>query len=232
MVKKELVKSEETTQNLPTLQAGSPLDNAKAVAAELAKSDIIPKEFQNKPANCLIAVELANRLNANPFQVMQNMDVIYGRPSLRSTFIIACINNSGKIKGSLKFEIDVNSTKCRAYAIEAETGEKLVGPLVTMEMAQAEGWLTKNGSKWKTMPDMMLRYRAATFFGRMFCPEILCGMLSSDEAKDLKPADEKIIDVFAEPENEPTEPKEEPVDEKLQELADRFYEEHADEING
>lgn len=238
MATKKEVLTKVETQNLPTITGGTGLDNAKALAVELSKSDIIPKEFQNKPANCLIAVELANRLNANPFQVMQNMDVIYGRPSLRSSFIIACINNSGKIKGSLKFEIDVNNTKCRAWAVESETGEKLVGPLVTIEMATAEGWSTKNGSKWKNMPDLMLRYRAATFFGRLFCPEILCGMISDDEARDIKPDDTQIIDVFAEQTNEvqakniQQEVKNESVDERLQELADRFYEEHADEING
>lgn len=198
MVKKELVKKEET-QNLPTVQQGSPLDNAKAIAAELSKSDIIPKEFQNKPANCLIAVELANRLKASPFQVMQNMDVIYGRPSLRSSFVIGCINNSGKILGSLKFDGDAE--KCRAWAIEKETGEKLLGPFVTMEMAANEGWLNKNGSKWKTMPGLMMRYRAAAFFGRLYCPEILNGMLTDDEATDVgNNTTEKIIDVFAEPE--------------------------------
>lgn len=242
MAKKEVVKVEET-QNLPTL-AGSPLDAAKAVAVELSKSDMIPKEFQNKPANCLIAVELASRLKASPFQVMQNMDVIYGRPSLRSSFVIACINNSGKISGSLKFEMDVEHTKCRAWATEKETGEKLIGPTVTLAMAQSEGWATKNGSKWKTMPDLMLRYRAAAFFGRLYCPEILCGMLSDDEAKDIaKQDDEQIINVFAEPEEtleqtepvkqieEKPQPKDMEVSPELEAMANQFFEENIDEIN-
>lgn len=182
------------TQNLP---AQTEINSPMAMAVELSKSDIIPKEFQKKPANCLIAVELANRLKASPFQVMQNMDVIYGRPALRSAFVIACINNSGKIIGSLKFEMDKEATKCRAWAIEKETGSRLIGPTITLEMARAEGWLTKNGSKWKTMPDLMLRYRAASFFGRLYCPEILNGMYTEDEASDIQkaqPAD--IIDPF------------------------------------
>lgn len=183
------------TQNLPTQTAE--LNTPMAMAVELSKSDIIPKEFQKKPANCLIAVELANRLKASPFQVMQNMDVIYGRPALRSAFVIACINNSGKIIGSLKFETDKEGTKCRAWAVERETGSRLIGPTITLDMAKAEGWLTKNGSKWKTMPDLMLRYRAASFFGRLYCPEILNGMYTEDEANDIQkaqPAD--IIDPF------------------------------------
>lgn len=208
MAKKELVKIEET-QNLPTLCGGTALDAAMAIAVELSKSDIIPKEFQNKPANCLIAVELANRLKASPFMVMQNVDIIYSRPALRSAFIISCINNSGKYVGSLKFQIDDKETKCRAYAIERETGEKIIGPVITMDMASKEGWLTKNGSKWKTLPGLMLRYRAAAFFGRLYCPEILNGMYSVEEVQDMQPVTigTPLPDVFGnEPFPEETEP--------------------------
>ncbi len=202
MAKKEITKIEDA-QNLPTLTSNNTaLDAAMAISVELAKSDIIPKEFQNKPANCLIAVELANRLKASPFMVMQNVDIIYSRPALRSAFIISCINNSGKYVGSLKFQIDDKETKCRAYAIEKETGEKIIGPTITIEMASKEGWLTKNGSKWKTLPGLMLRYRAASFFGRLYCPEILNGMYSVEEVQDMQPSTigTPLPDVFG---NEP-----------------------------
>lgn len=230
----ELMKTEKDTQNLPVIIANSKLESAMAIAEELSKSDIIPKEFQKKPANCLIAVELANRLKASPFQVMQNTDIIYGRPSLRSSFIIGCINNSGKIIGSLKFEIDPNETKCRAWAIEKETGTRLTGPTITLEMAKAEGWLTKNGSKWKTMPGLMLRYRAASFFGRLYCPEIMNGMYSSDEIQDVySPQDfnTQVIDPFAEEaktegtkaiENKQTENIE--ITEEMEKMANEYFE--------
>jgi len=214
------------TQAMPTLSDNKQLNSALAVAEELSKSDIIPKEFQKKPANCLIAVELANRLKASPFQVMQNMDVIYGRPALRSSFVIACINNSGKIIGSLKFEMNEKSTKCRAWAIEKETGSKLTGPTVTMEMAEKEGWSTKNGSKWRTMPELMLRYRAAAFFGRLYCPEILNGMYTEDEVTDFKqPANTEVVDVF-EDDIEPTEAE---VTAEMQAMADEYFEEQSNE---
>ena len=229
MAKQEVTTTEQT---MPTLSSNNQLNTALAVAEELSKSDIIPKEFQKKPANCLIAVELANRLKASPFQVMQNMDVIYGRPALRSSFVIACINNSGKIIGSLKFEINEKGTKCRAWAIEKETGSKLYGPTVTMEMAQAEGWATKSGSKWKTMPDLMLRYRAAAFFGRLYCPEILNGMYTDDEVKDFdnkQPAE--IIDVFSDT-NETIETKTESemeITPEMEEMANSYFEEQENE---
>lgn len=223
----DIVKTE--IQNLPAEINGG-FNTAMKIAEELAKSDIIPKEFQKKPANCLIAVELANRLKASPFQVMQNMDVIYGRPALRSAFIIACINNSGKIIGALKFEMNEKTTKCRAWAIEKETGARLNGPTITLEMAEKEGWLTKSGSKWKTMPDLMLRYRAASFFGRLYCPEILNGMYSEDEITDMKSAENMTAtDIFAEPEVFPEEPakgEEMEITQEMEDAANAHFEAH------
>ncbi len=228
MTKAEL-QTVEQTQNLPVAAENTQLQAALAVATELSKSDIIPKEFQKKPANCLIAVELANRLKASPFQVMQNMDVIYGRPALRSSFIIACINNSGKIIGSLKFEMNANCTKCRAWAVEKETGAKLTGPTVTMEMAQSEGWLGKNGSKWKTMPDLMLRYRAASFFGRLYCPEIMNGMYSAEETEDFQAVSSAdVVDIFSEesilPDDEVKTTEEAEVTAEMEQMANEYFE--------
>ena len=240
--KQEVTVKEETQQSMPTVAGNNPLTAMMSVAEELSKSDIIPKEFQKKPANCLIAVQLANRLKADPFMVMQNTDVIYGKPALRSTFIIACINGSGKLLGNLKFELNEKCTKCRAWGIEKETGAKLYGPTITMEMAQAEGWVAKNGSKWKTMPEIMLRYRAASFFGRLQCPEILNGIYSTEEVEEMAivnhPTD--VVDVFAEDdvtdvvaENETTEQSENSgeleITPEMEEMANSYFEEQENE---
>jgi hypothetical protein len=53
-------------------------------------------------------------------------------------------------------------------------------------MANAEGWVSKAGSKWKTMPELMMRYRAAAFFGRLYAPEITMGMHSVEEVVDIQ----------------------------------------------
>lgn len=223
--KKELtVTSTETT--LSVFSGEENFKNAMQMATQLAKSDMIPTIYKNKPENCIIALELSNRLKFSPFLVMQNMYIVQGKPSWSSSFIISCINGSGRFTGPLKFEMDAGRTKCRAYATEKISGDKLVGPLITMEMAQAEGWLGKNGSKWKTMPELMLRYRAAAFFGRLYCPEIINGMLTDDEAEDVRPLDETdVTDVFAEPETQEVDPK-------LEKLANEFYETHKDELEG
>lgn len=205
MTETQLTTMSQTDATLSVFSGEANFNNAMKMAEQLAKSDMIPTVYKGKPENCIIALELSNRLKLSPFLVMQNMYIVQGKPSWSSSFIISCINASGRFNGGLKFEMDAQRTKCRAYAVEKTTGDKLVGPLITMEMAQHEGWLGKSGSKWKTMPELMLRYRAAAFFGRLYCPEIMNGMLTDDEAADIKPIEEsEIVDVFSDSVSEET----------------------------
>ncbi|ENZ1199451.1 hypothetical protein ACGE66_001995 [Acinetobacter baumannii] len=196
----------------------------------------------NGLANCVIALNMASRLNADPLMVMQNLYLIEGRPSWSSQFIMAAINSCGRFS-ALRFELEdlgeqeveyqetswvngrkqtgtkklkVNNQSCIAWALESGTAMpnfsieelkehggvykccKAYGiPVVesskiTIEMAVKEGWYTKNGSKWQTMPEQMLRYRAASFFGRVHAPELLMGLRSTEEEQ------ERIIDVTPE----------------------------------
>lgn len=155
-------------------------------AGALANSELVPTAYQGNLPNCMIALELAERTKSSPFMVMQNVHIIKGRPSWSSSFIIAAINSSGRFS-PLRYHLEGEGMErsCVAWAKDLEDGERLEGPPVTMEMAKAEGWLGKTGSKWKTMPELMLRYRAAAFFGRLYCPETLMGMHTQDELQDI-----------------------------------------------
>lgn len=159
---------------------------AQTMAKALSMSDIIPATYQGKPANCMIAIEQAQRLNISPMMVMQNMFVIQGRPAWSSKFLIAMINGSGKFDRELQFEEtktkDGKPFSCTAWT--EKDGERIEGMTVDMNMADSEGWTKKNGSKWKTMPQLMLRYRAASFFASLNCPEITLGIYTAEEIKD------------------------------------------------
>ncbi|MEG1433231.1 hypothetical protein [Eubacterium sp.] len=159
------------------------------MAKALASSTIVPKDYQGKEGNCLIAIDMASRMNASPMMVMQNLYIVNGRPAWSSQFIIAMINRSKKYKTELQFKMSGvgDDLSCFAF-VEDYNGHIVEGPLITMEMARSEGWTTKNGSKWKTMPEVMIRYRAASFFGRLNCPDMIMGIYSVDEANEIENA--------------------------------------------
>lgn len=161
---------------------------AQRMAQMLASSDLVPKEFKGKLANCVIALEVAQRTGASPLAVMQNLYIVYGKPSWSSTFIIAALNSCGRfspLRYDMQGEEGGVNRSCAAWAYDKANNEKLIGPRVSMKMAKAEGWVDKSGSKWQTMPELMLRYRAATFFGRLYAPDVLHGMKTVEEIKDI-----------------------------------------------
>ena len=168
---------------------------AQRMATALSSSTIVPKDYQNNLGNCIIALEMANRLNTSPMMVMQNLYIVNGRPAWSSQYIVAMINASRKYKTELQYDLQgtgMNMT-CYAYA-EDHNGHAVKGPTITMQMAKDEGWLDKNGSKWKTMPEVMIRYRAASFFGRLNCPDMIMGIYSADEVIEITPDAYREID--------------------------------------
>jgi hypothetical protein len=182
---------ENKTELTETAAPLSSFELAQRQAKALSASDLVPQQYKNNVANTLVALEIANSIGASPLMVMQNLNIIHGRPSWGSSFIIAAINGSGKFT-ALRFVGDL-SKGIKAVCQEKATGELLEGPAVTMDMAKAEGWLDKAGSKWKTMPELMMRYRAAAFFGRLYAPEITMGMHSTEEVVDIQHEEPRAV---------------------------------------
>lgn len=165
----------------------STFEHAQRVAKMLCQSDLIPKEFKGNVQNTMIALEMANRIGASPLMVMQNLYIVHGKPSFSSTFIISAINSCKRFD-PLRFDVQGTGDEmsCIAWTTEKGKTERIEGPAVTMKMAKLEGWIDKSGSKWKTMPELMIRYRAAAFFGRLYAPEIMMGMSTREEVMDIQ----------------------------------------------
>lgn len=188
------------------------------VATAFASSTIVPAQFRGEKniGNVIIALDMANRMRSNPLAVMQNIQIIKGKPGWSSQWIIGAINSTGKFS-PLRFELsdpepesEVTATlteyddkgnkktravkericnrTCVAWAVEKATGDRIESPVVSMVMAVKEGWYSRNASKWQTMPDLMLRYRSAAFFGRLYAPELLFGMPTAEEILDVPPS--------------------------------------------
>ena len=163
-------------------------------ARMLSCSALVPDQYRQSPENCLVAIDIANRMGISPLMVMQNLYVVKGKPSWSGSFCAAAINGSGRFT-PLEFnfvgERDKPSWGCYASAVRVANGVKCFSDTITLAMAQAEGWLNKPGSKWKTMPMQMMMYRAAAFFARAHCSDILLGLPTYEEVQDVKGYEEQ-----------------------------------------
>lgn len=158
------------------------------MAKALSQAPMVPNGYRGQPGNCLIAIDYATRMNVSPLTVMQMLDIIQGNPGWRGQAAIALVNNHGRFE-PIKFEIthneDWSEFSCFAYAKEKATGQVLKGTTVDHKMAKACGWLDKNGTYWKKMPEQMCQYRAAAYFARAYAPEALMGLYFADEQADI-----------------------------------------------
>ena len=191
-------------ENVPVVNVGfdtlKGFEAMQRMANLFSASSIVPEAYRSKGekdytsrGNCVIALDMALRMGANPLMVMQNLYVVHGRPAWSAQFLIATLNQSGKFS-ALRYEFQGKEGQddwgCRAVATELATKERLVGPLITISLAKKEGWYSKkdkNGketSKWQSMPELMLRYRAAAWFVRAYAPEIAMGLQTVEEARD------------------------------------------------
>ena len=220
------------------------------MAKPLSESNFVPAAYKGNLGDCVIAVEIACRLNILPLTVMQNLCVVKGKPTWSAKFLIGCVNTCGRYSTlDYRFTIDgkvgevsyktwvkredkntevlkpfehpeLDNVVCVAFATEKATGKELVSPPVSIRMAVGEGWYTKDGSKWPTMSDLMLRYRAASYWVSTFAPEMAMGFRTTEEAQDIVDVDYEEINDTALP--APTKPKPRPTTAAMEDAKDRL----------
>lgn len=164
------------------------------MATQLAKSTIIPQAFIGKPENVVIALGLAQQMGLSPFIVMQNLNIIKGKISWSGSFCKTLIEMTGRFKNlELNYfgEKGKDNYGCYLSATRISDGKEIKGPEVTMLMAKEEGWTTNK--KWITLTDLMLGYRCQSFFARLYCPEALGGIYTSEEINDSNTETKRVV---------------------------------------
>lgn len=162
-------------------------DHMWRIAQMFASSTMVPEHFRKQPANVFIILQMAFRMKVDPFMALQQTCVIHGKPGMESKLAVALLNASGRINGVVKHRFTGTQGKadwaCTAYCVEADTGE-VIEHRLEWKVVEAEGWLSKAGSKWKTDPVLMMQYRSAHRLCKLHFPEVLMGMYAKEELED------------------------------------------------
>ena len=189
----------EKPNRTPVLQSFA--DNWK-IAQQYAKSDLIPDNYKNKPENVIIALGMSSKMNLDLFTIMQNLDIVKGKARWNGSFCRTLIEKTGKFKDlDLVYtgEKGKDTYGCYLQAVRKNDNQIVKGAEVTVGMAKAEGWWSKKDrygnetSKWQSLTELMLGYRAMSFFARLHCPEALSGVYTGEEIDDMEPVEEKKI---------------------------------------
>lgn len=168
-------------------------EHAQRVAKVFASSSLVPPHLRGNVADCLIAYQIARRLNEEPLTVFQNIYIVSGRPGWKTEYMISRANKAGVFSGRITWDTTGagDALSVTAKAALADTGE-VVSVTCDMKMARAEQW-TKN-AKYTSMPEHMLRWRSAAMLIRLYAPEVMLGMPVVEELETM-PASPQMRDV-------------------------------------
>ncbi len=183
----DVIDEEEVSVPAKVEPAPISMEKMMDMANMLAKSTIVPQEYRNRPENVFLALDTANRLGMSPMAIMNGMYIVQGRPTFSGSFIAGLLKSTplfSDVELVWVGEKGKDTWGCYVQAIETRTGKLLKGVTVDMKMAKGEGW-TRN-TKWQTMPELMLTYRAYSFFGRTHASELLSGIYDRDEMEDVR----------------------------------------------
>lgn len=163
-------------------------------AERLSESAFVPAHFRGKPENALIAVNIANRVGMDPYSVMKQLYEVHGTLGMTGQLAIALVNRTREW-GPILFTLDEREDGiygCTACARHRKTSD-VAQVYVSAAMVRKEGW--GRNKKWETMPEMMFRYRAAAFWARLYAPEALFGLHTTEEIEDVQGEEEDVIAV-------------------------------------
>lgn len=159
------------------------MKEAMEFAGLLAKSDIVPKDYQGKPGNVLVAIQWGMEIGLQPMQAMQNIAVINGRPSIWGDAMIALV------RACPAFEyINETQTDKEATCAIKRKGEPEAVRTFSLEDAKRAGLTGKSGP-WTQYPKRMMQMRARSWALRDVFPDVLKGMICAEEALDSGPRD-------------------------------------------
>lgn len=154
------------------------------LAEVMAGSQLIPPHLRGKVEDVFIALAMADQMGENPVVVLQNIYVVSGRAGWSASYMIARANKSGVFRGRIDWRVSGkgDSLAVTAFAVLADSGQA-VEMTADMAMAVAEKWT--NNAKYKSMPEVMLRYRSATLLIRMYAADVMLGMHTDVELETI-----------------------------------------------
>lgn len=159
------------------------LTEAIALAKLMSRSELVPKEYRNKPENVLIGMQFAAELGIPPLLGLQNISIINGRASVWGDLFLALIQTSPAYEWHKEY-FEGADDNFGAVCIMKRKGQEQHAVKFSVADAKKAGLWGKD-SPWRTSPKRMLQMRARGFAGRDKFSDALKGLIIAEEAMDI-----------------------------------------------
>lgn len=185
--KAEIVKAEPQSGKLSRIAAFTPTNLTEAIALSklIAGSDLAPKDFKGKPANCLIAMQMGAEVGLAPMQSLQNIAVINGRPSLWGDAALGVVQVHPEYEWHKERIDGAGDARVAIFEIKRKGQEPYITKFSVADAKKASLW--GKAGPWQTYPDRMLQMRARGFGLRDKFADALRGLSIAEEVMDIAP---------------------------------------------
>jgi hypothetical protein len=157
-------------------------DEALRFAEYISKTELIPKQYFNKPADIFVAVQYGMEVGLQPMQALQSIAVINGRPSMWGDAVLAVVMSHPAYEGHTEVLEGDGENRVGVFTIKRRGQEAHVSRFSVADAKKASLW-GKTGP-WTQYPDRMLKLRARGFALRDKFPDALRGIILAEEAQD------------------------------------------------
>jgi hypothetical protein len=158
------------------------LNEAMEMANMLSGSQMVPKCYQNRPQDTLVAMMMGSELGLNPIQALQNIAVINGKPAIYGDALLALVQNHPKFGGHEEsFDEQTMTATCMVWRKGEQKAHTVTFSRADAEMAKLWG---KQGP-WQQYPKRMLMWRARGYALRDKFADALGGLITVEEAQDI-----------------------------------------------
>ncbi len=166
------------------------MDEAMRFAEVISKSAMVPKEYQGKPANTLVAVQWGMELGLAPMQALQNIAVINGKPSVYGDALLAMVRADSRCRGVQEYVEGKGDDMMAVCIIKRAHGDEIEEIKRTFSVGQAkQARLWGKQGPWQQYPERMLQHRARGNAIRDGFPDVIKGLVTVEEAQDMEPRD-------------------------------------------
>jgi len=153
---------------------------AKRISRVLASSSMVPENYRGKPADCFVAIQMGSELGMGPFQSIQSIAVIDGRPSLWGDGLIGIVRASPLCLWIREWYDEATAT---AWCETKRRGDvDTIKASFSKADADMAGLTVK--TVWRKYMRRMLQLRARAFCLRDAYPDVLKGLGVAEELMD------------------------------------------------
>lgn len=194
---------------LKTALEPTTLQEAMRFSDILAGSTMVPRDFQGKPGNVLVAIQWGREVGLGPLQALQNIAIINGRPSIWGDAAIALVRGHPDCL-SVQEGVEGEGEARQGWCEVTRRGEQPQRRTFSVADAKRAGLWGKSGP-WTQYPDRMLQLRARGFAIRDVFPDALRGVMTREEAEDMPPEPRHVENLASKPAAPAPEPVEAPL---------------------